>query len=112
MSAITIAVYPATAYTKTGRLKKNARSEWASTHFDVEPLTVGAVERWIMECAEKLKREYRDFSSPYVFTHINALDSMGRPVYIVENVRMKDGEIMTSPTRLYGNLTGDARYSL
>lgn len=111
MSSIKINVYGPNAYTKTGKLKKNAPTLAQFMWIDTAPYKAGAVEAWIAEVAQKLKEDFVAFSSPYFFTHIDAKTKDGLPVRICEDVGVRDGWIITSPTRLFGNLTNDPKYT-
>lgn len=104
MATLKITVWNKSQFTKTGKLKKNATPEAGFMFADVEPYTVGAEEKWIAEVAEKLKRDYHGFESPYVFTHLNAVNANDERVLIFEEVGLKDGYIYTSPVKLRESL--------
>ncbi|MGV8130832.1 MAG: hypothetical protein ACP5N7_01900 [Candidatus Pacearchaeota archaeon] len=96
-----IKVYKSNAFKKHGGLKKNAQTVQGFTVVDVEPYTPQAKEKFITETAQTLKKYYADFSSPYVFTHIKAIEiSTGEPVYIFQDVVLNGQDVITSPQSL------------
>lgn len=108
---IKIGVYDKKQFNKNGGLKKKAVSQLGFAWIDTQPYKLGEVEKWIKEVAEKLGQEYEAFRSPYFFTHIEAINKVTKePVLIFEHCGTRDGWIITTPSRLFGNLTGDSRY--
>lgn len=99
---IKISVHNHRSFTKHGRLKKHPQgSEVGFALVDVEPYRENTLPDFLKDTAEKLKKSYHSFSSPYVFTHIKAVNKeTGEPVMIFEYVVRYGQEIMTSPTTL------------
>lgn len=98
---IKISVYSVSQYTKSGKLKKKARAEAGFMFADVEPLTEGATDKWLVEVADRLREEYGAFESPYIFTHLRAVNKKtSESVLIFEEVGLKEGFITTSPVKL------------
>ncbi len=98
---INIEVYAPSAFTKYGKLKKNAQHELGRMMVDVEPYTQNAVQDFIKETATALKKDYGAFKSPYFFTHIEAVNrSTGETVRIFESCN----DLITSPVKLLAEL--------
>lgn len=95
-----ITVYNQNQFTKYGKLKKNASCEFGRTIGDTGELTGDNLDAFLKETAELLKKEYHGFESPYVFTHIKALNANNEQVYIYEDVTKNGVSFMTSPTKL------------
>ena len=92
-----IQIYNINQFTKSGHLKKNAKPEYTSEW----PETSNAFKE-----ANSIKASgYHDFKTPYVFTHINAINKDGQDVKIFQDVYMNGAKFMTSPTELIINLT-------
>lgn len=99
---IDIQVYAPSAFTKTGKLKKNAQHELGRMMVDVEPYTPSAVDDFIKETAQVIRKDYTGFQSPYFFTHIVAVNKMtGDTVRIFETCN----DLVTSPIKLLKELT-------
>lgn len=95
-----IKIYNINQYTKMGRLKKNAKTEYSLPCLSTNP-----------KCqeirAEDIKGQgYHSFTSPYVFTHIDALNKRGERVFITESVVIGSDsrEVITSPVSLLAEL--------
>lgn len=98
---IDITIYNGKQYTSKGLLKKKAVSEHSFTFFDIEPINEADKPRFIKEVAEKIKAEYTDFESPYIFTCIKATNkATGERVFIHERVEVGGNSFITSPTEL------------
>lgn len=98
---IKIQVFGPKAYTKTGKRRKTAQPNMGFAFVDVEPTTPGSVDKFLAEVAEKLKKSYHAFGSPYVFSHITATNSeTGEPAYIFETVDVNGTDLQTSPIKL------------
>lgn len=98
---ISIEAYAPSAFLKSGKLKKRAQHECGFMMVDVEPYTQGAVDTFIKETAERLKRDYRAFRSPYFFTHIECESiATGETIRIFESAN----DLITSPVKLLAAL--------
>ena len=103
---IKIKVYNNAQFTKSGRFKENAHTEFARMMVDIEPHTEGATDLFLKETAASLKKEYTDFQSPYIFTHLNARSrATGELVRIFEDVTVNGHDLITSPVKLREYLT-------
>ena len=103
-----ITIYNANQYTKIAKLKKNAQHEMSLTIVDVEPTTRKSQDYNNQYIARTIKqRGYHSFRSPYIFTHIEALNEKNEPVRIFEHVIIGSDsrEIITTPQRVYELLT-------
>lgn len=69
---IEIKAFASNAFTKYGKLRKNAPAEMGRMLGDVEPFTPNAVDDFLSETATLLKTDYDSFTSPYVFSCIEA----------------------------------------
>lgn len=99
---ISITAYAPSAFTKYGKLKKRAHTEFGRMMIDVEPYTAGALDSFIEETATVLKSEYAGFKSPYIFTHIECVNKLtGETVRIFEECN----DMITSPVKLLAALT-------
>lgn len=98
---IKINVWNRNQYTKAGKLKKKAVTECGFMFGDVGETKQSDIDNWLKEVAWSLKERYRSFESPYIFTHLNAVNKeTGESVLIFEEVGLKDGYIITSPEKL------------
>lgn len=94
---IDIKVYAVNQFTKYGALKKKAKSDRGFMMVDVEPYTKGATDTFLEDTAKELKKEYKDFESPYIFTSIIAKNRItDETVYIFETCN----DLITSPVKL------------
>ncbi len=100
-----IIIYNASQYTKTGKLKKNARSEMGLTIVGSETKDKEHDNNYVAKTIKE--RGYHSFVSPYIFTHIEAKNASGERVVIKEMVTIgRDNvEVSTSPITLYKLLT-------
>ena len=99
---ISIEVYAPSAFLKSGKLKKRAQHELERMMVDVEPYSPTAVDDFIKETAQVIKRDYTAFTSPYFFTHIQATNkATGEKAYIYESCN----DLITSPVKLLATLT-------
>lgn len=97
LMTIDIKVYTPNEFTKFGKLKKRAQSEMGMMMVDVEPHTPNATDDFLKEVADKIKRDYHSFSSPYIFTHIIAKkNNTNETRYIFETCN----DLTTSPIKL------------
>ena len=98
---IIIEVYGPKAFTKYGKLKKRAQHDLGRMMIDVEPYTPNAVDDFIKETSAVIARDYIDFTSPYFFTHIQAVNrTTGERAYIFESCN----DLITSPIKLLAAL--------
>lgn len=89
-------------FKKGGSLKKNAKAECGFMIGDVGEIEEVHKNAFFKNASEKLKKDYCNFASPYIFTHISAQKiGTGEQVVIFENV----GQFMTTPKRLFELLT-------
>jgi len=98
-----ITIYNASQYLKSGKLKKKATAEMSLTTIDVEPVNTKANNEYTAKTIKQ--RGYHSFTSPYFFTHINALNDKNERVIIIETVTFDNQEIVTTPQSLYKLLT-------
>jgi len=77
-------------YTKTGKIKKSAKTEYSILGEDSNKKIAEAIKRY---------RIIESISSPYVFTHI-IMKADGKQYAIYESVLVGGQYIMTSPTKL------------
>ena len=86
-----IEIYNVNQYNKTGRLKKNAKAEFAIIDSNID----------YSEVAKKIKElGYYDFVSPYILTNINAKNKQAQQVFIHQSLLRDLDEIITSPQKL------------
>lgn len=98
-----ITIYNINQYTKSGKLKKNAKYELSLTQFDCGKINHKANNDYL---AKSIKQNgFNQFSTPYIFTHIDAKNAQGEAVMIFETVTVNTSELTTSPINLYKALT-------
>lgn len=103
---LSIKVYAPSAYLKSGKMKKSAHPEYSRSIGDTGDMDEKTLSDFLGESAVMLKREYGQFSSPYFFTHIDAVNkTTGERVRICEDVYRNGVELMTTPSRLFDLLT-------
>lgn len=94
-----IKIYNRDQYTKTGKMKKKAKTEFGITIVgsDTPKEDNEYIARRIKACG------YHSFTSPYFFTHIDALNEKGERVLICESVVIgsDNREVCTTPETLY-----------
>lgn len=91
-----IKIYKLADYTKSGKLKKRAIPFYQSDKKDDE---------FKKETAKEIiSLGLTCFSSPYFFSHINAIGKDMKPVYIHESVKIGMTELMTTPQTLFSAL--------
>lgn len=105
-----IYIYNLNQFTKAGKLKKHAQSEMGLSLIDVAPRTEEEAEKQRLEANEYIaktikQRGYHSFTSPYVFTHIEATNDKGEPVIIQETFTINGRELPTTPQAVYKLLT-------
>lgn len=94
-----IQIYNINQFTKKGILKKNTVPEMGLA------IAGGEDNEYIAKTIKQ--RGYHSFTSPYFFTHINALNPQGEQVIIKETViiGIDKKEVVTTPLTLYKLLT-------
>lgn len=107
-----IRIYNQNQFTPKGLLKKKAREEMGLTFIDVEPKNDNEAIQQLIDnnkyTAKTLKeRGYHSFTSPYIFTHIEALNSKNERVYIYASIFIgrDNKEMLLTPMSLYKELT-------
>ncbi len=87
-------------FLKSGKLRKKPKTERAFLFADVEPSKESDKELFTKETAEQIKKSYKNFDSPYIFTHLKAQNEKGENVFIFESVMINNDYIMTSPVKM------------
>lgn len=87
-----ISIYKASDFTSKGMLKKRAKAEYQT---EVESLDAGKMADYLKYLG------YKDFSSPYFFTHIKAKSPYhDEEVKIFQDVYINGNKFITSPKEL------------
>ena len=102
----TITIYNINQF-KNGKLKKKAQSEMGLSFVDVLAKDEKEAEKQRKEfneyTAKTIKqRGYHNFESPYIFTHIDCLNSNNERCILFEHIIIgsDNKEIITSPVKL------------
>ena len=92
-----IAIYKNSDFTSKGKLKKRARAEYIT---EIEKYDAGKMADYIKYLG------YKDFSTPYFFTHIEATSpyNHGERVKIFQDVLVGSNWLITSPQSLITHL--------
>ena len=91
-----ISIYNASQFTSKGKLKKNAKTEFVE--ISSNGLNAG-------KTSDQIKRlGFKCFETPYIFTHIKAVNKDNEPVMIFQDFMLGNDWIITSPQELLINL--------
>ena len=90
-----IQIFQTTQFTKTGKLKKNAKTEYIT---EVENYDAFKMADYIKYLG------YTDFETPYFFTHIKAKSPYGGEVRIFQDCMIGGQWLITSPQKLITGL--------